>query len=140
MRIFGISTDIKSWAPQALIKLLMSIMSDRKINTGAAQLVTIASNAITIADSAQKLDNFSHFSIIASGGSTNLNSILGGNEGDMVFLKIASNSNAVVFKHGVGNILCNGAADLTVSSVNDMLMAHYDGGTSKWRCVLWTMG
>lgn len=140
MRIFGISMNIKSAVPQALINLLMSIMSDRKINTGPAQAVAIVSNAITIADNAQKLDNFSHFSISATGGSTNLNSILGGNNGDLIFLKIANNSNAVVFKHDAANILCNGSADLTVSSVNDMMMAHYDGDISKWRVVLWTMG
>lgn len=140
MRIFGISTDISMWAPQQLIKLLMNIMSDRKINTGSAQAVTVASNAITVADNVQKLNNFSHFSIISTGGSTDLNSILGGNDGDMIFLKIADNANAVVLKHGAVNLLCNGAVDLTISSVNDMVMAHYDGATSKWRCVLWTMG
>lgn len=134
MRNIAYSISLKSLLPQGLLTWMNSIMADRRINTGPAQPVTVTSNAITI------LTNYSHFAIAATGGSTNLDSILGGLDGDMIFLKIANNSNAVVLKHGVANILCNGAADLTVSSVNDMLMAHYDGAISKWRCVLWTMG
>ena len=134
MRFIAYSTSLKALLPQGILTWMNSIMADRRVNTGPAQPVAVTSNAITIST------NYSHFTISATGGSTNLNSILGCLDGDMFFLKIASNSNAVVLKHGAANILCNGSADLTIASVNDMVLCHYDGATSKVRAVLWVIG
>ncbi len=134
MRNFGISQELRSTLSTAFIRLLQDIMFDRRVNVGAQQAVTIASNAFTIPV------NWSHFSIAASGASTDLKTISGGIDGDVIFCKIANNSNAVVFKHTGGNLICNGAADLTVSSVNSIVLAVYDGVLSKWKCVAFTIG
>ncbi len=109
-------------------RVLTAIMADRRINTGPAQPLTIANGSVTIPV------NFSFFTISATGGSTDLNTIAGALDGDLIYIRIASASNAVVFKNGAGNLLCSGAADITVSSVNSLVTAHYDGALAKWKC------
>lgn len=134
MRNLGLSAEIKASVPPAHLKFLQQIMSDRRVNTGNAQPISIITNAIAIADNQGLLNNFSNFSLVATGGSTNLTTINGGLDGDLIFLKIASNSNAVVFKNSGGNIICEGGADLTVSSTSDLMACFYDATLSKWKC------
>ncbi len=134
MRNFGISQELRSTLSTAFIRLLQDIMFDRRVNIGVQQKVTIASNAFTIPV------NWSHFSIIATGASTDLKNINGGIDGDVIFCKIADAANAVVFKHSGGNLLCNGGADVTVSATSTILMCIYDAVLTKWKVIPWTTG
>lgn len=134
MRNLAISPSFAKVLPQGLIRLLLDIMSDRRVNIGAQQLVTIASNAFTIPT------NYSHFTIAASGASTDLKNIHGGIDGDVIFCKIAATANVVVVKHSGGNLICTGSADLTFVTINDLLMCVYDGVLAKWKCDLKVMG
>lgn len=134
MRLLPFSPMLQALLPNGLATLLNNMMLDRRVNIGPLQPLVIASNAVTIPA------NGSNFSIDAVGASTDLNSILGALDGDVIFVRSLSSARAIVFKHGVDNILCNGSADLTVSDLNDLVQCVYDGTTSKWKCILWPMG
>lgn len=134
MRVLPFSPILQALLPNGLATLINNIMLDRRVNIGTPQPLKIATGAVTIPA------NGSNFSIDGTGGSTDLDNILGGLDGDVIFVKSVSSARSIVFKHGAGNILCNGGADLTVASLNDVLICQYDGGTSKWKCVLFVMG
>jgi hypothetical protein len=123
---------IPDGVPPGLRRLLQTMVGDRRINTGPVQPLAITAGSTTIPT------NYSFFSIDAPGASTDLNSILGGLPGDLIFLQSVSSLRAIVLKHGIGNILCNGSADLTIASVNTIVMLHYNG--TNWRAILWTAG
>lgn len=120
--------------PSGLVRLLQDMLFDRRVNIGAQQLVTIASNAFTIPV------NYSHFAIAATGASTDLKTINGGIDGDVIYCKLKATANVVVVKHSGGNLICTGSADLTFVTVNDLLTCVYDAVLGKWKCDLKVMG
>jgi hypothetical protein len=62
--------------------------------------------------------------------SDDLNTINGGFEGDVLYLRAENDGRSIVFKHGTGNIQCDGNADITLDSANDLAMCFYNG--TKW--------
>jgi hypothetical protein len=56
-----------------------------------------------------------------------LNTINGVVEGDVFYLRPASDGRSIVFKHGTGNIQCDGNADITMDSSNDLATCFYNG-------------
>lgn len=116
------------------IRLLNAIITDRKVNTGEAQPRTIASGAI------MTLPGYSYYSVDtqSSSASDDLETISGGNEGDLIFIKAADDSRTVVIKDGTGNIKTNGSVDLSLDNTDDLAILHSDG--TVWKCDLWNIG
>lgn len=133
MREFSISTILRQSLSVDLLQLLLKIMRDRRVNIGLPTALTVASNAITI-----PANTGSSFTVDANAASTNLTTINGGLQGDMLFFNTVNNAHAIVFKHSGGNIICSGSVDLTLSDTNDTIMALFDG--TNWRCVFWDYG
>jgi hypothetical protein len=52
--------------------------------------------------------------------------------GQQMYIRTANNSRDIVFKDAVGNILCNGRVDFTLTTVNDHAECIFDG--TNWRC------
>lgn len=79
------------------------------------QSATIASGSVAAVGSNMTLDT--------EGGaaSDDLDTITGGNSGDMLIIRTTADARDIVVKHSTGNIKLNGAADLTLASIYSTL-------------------
>lgn len=96
----------------------------------SATSLVIASGAITIARSAHWVDTE------ATAASDDLDTINGGTAGRLLFLGAAHDARTVVVKHGTGNILCVGNADITLDDQHDYAICWYDENLSKWKALM----
>jgi len=64
--------------------------------------------------------------------SDDLETINGGVEALIIFLRPENDARTIVIKHDVGNISCGGQADITLDDVEDLALLIYDDGLSKW--------
>jgi hypothetical protein len=83
--------------------------------------LTIATGVVTKTASHHTIDTES------DAASDDLDTIAGGSEGDVLFIRPANAARVVTIKHGVGNIQCNSGADITLYSGYTLLI--YDGAT-----------
>lgn len=114
------------------VRFLNSLVNDRRINTGAAQPVTIASGVISL------VPGFSYYKVtVQSGATDDLDTINGGNEGDLIFLKAASDTADVVLRDGTGNIITEGGVNLTLDDLDDLALLHFDG--TAWKAAIWNI-
>ena len=115
------------------VRLLNEIVSNRRISAGPAQPVTIATGAITLSQ------NFSYFVVDteAAAASDDLDTISGGNVGDIIFIEAANAARTVVIRDGTGNIATNGGANLSLDNSDDIAMLFYTG--TSWKADLWNI-
>jgi len=78
--------------------------------------LTIASGEITITDSYHIVDTE------ADAATDDLDTINGGEIGDLLILRAADNSRDIVLKSGTGNLRLSGGTDKTLNSANDVIM------------------
>jgi hypothetical protein len=100
--------------------------SQLKLNLRTATELTIATGAITKTQSWHTIDTES------DAASDNLDTINGGAEGDILFIRPENDARTIVVKHGTGNILCVGGSDLTLDDEEDFVILIYDAGLSSW--------
>lgn len=118
---------------QEMRRLFQEIVNNRRINTGTAQPRTIAAGVITL------VANFSYFNVDTeiAAASDDLDTINGGSEGDLIFIKAANAARTVVIKDGTGNIKTNGGVDLSLDNSDDLIVLHFDG--VSWKADLWNV-
>jgi len=71
----------------------------------------------------------------ASAATDDLNTIVGGHDGQIITINTLANARDVTVKHaasGANTIRLNGAADFTLDIVGDRLSLMYDGVLSQW--------
>jgi hypothetical protein len=105
-----------------------------RLNFGASEVLTISSGEITLTDG---LGNF-RISTESSASTDDLDTINGGSEGDVVFIRATNSSNTIVLKDSTGNIRTNGSVDLSLDNSQDLVMLVFDG--TNWRAILWDIG
>lgn len=88
-----------------------------KLNIGSPVELTIATGEITITQSNHTIDTESDAS------SDDLDTIHGGVEGDLLYLRATSGARTVVVKSGTGNIFMGG--DFSMNSALDTLLLRY---------------
>jgi hypothetical protein len=86
--------------------------------------LTIASDALTVTASYHIIDGET--------APDNLSTINGGLDGAILFLHTLDSARDVTIKHNVGNILCNGAADILLDTRTDYALLFYDSARAKW--------
>jgi hypothetical protein len=59
------------------------------------------------------------------GATDDLDTILGGIEGDLLLLRAANDARSIVIKDGTGNILM--PADMTLDNTEDIELLYFDG-------------
>jgi len=101
----------------------LTISGAGKLSLGTSTELTIASGVVTITRSYHSIDTQ------ANASTDDLDTINGGEEGDILFLFPASDVRDVVIKHETGNIHNPLNTDLTLNSNKDMVMLIYRGGT-----------
>lgn len=83
----------------------------------AATELTIAGGIITATQGYHRIDTQ------ADAASDDLDTINGIAEGEVVIFRAENAARTVVLKHNTGNILCGGAADISLAEANDCLVA-----------------
>lgn len=83
--------------------------------------LTIATGAITVTKSWHNVDTE------ANAATDDLDTINGGTDGDILFLKANNTARTVVVKHGTGNIYMLSAADISLDNTEKAIMAIFDG-------------
>lgn len=111
---------------EAIVDLQIGDLGFTKLNLNSFTAKTIASGAIVGDASTITVDTE------ASAASDNLDDITGLNAGDIIYLKIANASRVVVVRNnggGTGTIRTPSGTDITLNSVNQIMMLIYNGST-----------
>jgi hypothetical protein len=93
----------------------------------AAVELTIASGTVTKTQGCHSIDTES------DAATDDLDTINGGSEGDVIFIRPASGSRTVIIKHGSGNIRVPGAVDISLVDADDGIVLVFNG--SNWTVV-----
>lgn len=101
----------------------LRLLAQGKLNVGSPSLKTISAGVISVSTSFVSVNT-------EDGDPTDdLDTINGGNPGDILILVATDTDNSVVLKDGTGNLALNG--DLTLDDTADTAVLIYHG--SAWR-------
>lgn len=116
------------------VRFLSKLVNDRRLNAGPPQPITLSAGAFNL------IDGFSYYKLDTEGAaaSDDLETIAGGNEGDLIFFDAANSAHSIVIKDGVGNIYTDGSADLTLDNTDDLALGFCNG--TIWKVALWNIG
>jgi hypothetical protein len=87
----------------------------------APTTLTIASGVVTATQTMHKI------ATQAAAASDDLDTITGGASIPVLILQVATAAQAVVLKHGTGNITCPSSTDITLSAVGDVAILTWNG-------------
>ncbi len=121
-----LGTDVAGSADDLKTRLSKSINAAGYLQLDSPTGLTINSGAVTVSRNYHTLDTE------GSASSDDLDTINGGDGGDLVFLRTVNASRDVIIKHGTDNILCTGGADITLGEVHNLALGIYDANLSKW--------
>ena len=101
--------------------------TQRRLNFDAATELTIASGAITAVNTNHTIDTE------GDAATDDLNTIAGGDDGFVLFVRAANTARTVVIKHAIGanNIACPNGRDINLAETTDGVMLIHDG--TQWR-------
>jgi len=89
-------------------------------------ILTISSGAITVTGANHTIDTE------GSASTDDLDTILGGSNGDILYIRAENTARTVVVKHGTGNIQTFDGNDITLDDTNKVIVLIYDSALSKW--------
>jgi len=115
----GSCTDLKT-------RLAHSINDAGMLEFDDCTELTISGGAVTVTQNYHKIDTE------GDAASDDLDTINGNSAGLFIVLRIVADARNVVIKHNTGNILCAGAADITLDTTGQFAFGVYDTGQSKW--------
>lgn len=106
------------------------ILNPRNQNTyyGTGQALTITVGVISITNSGSIYD----LDTEGAAATDDLDTINGGNQGQLICLQTANSARDVVLKHNTGNIFNPGGVDLTLGLTTDRIFLMYDSTSAKW--------
>jgi DUF4097 and DUF4098 domain-containing protein YvlB len=114
--------DVAGDAADLVTRLSYALDGDGYLQLRAASSLTISSGTITISRNVHYVDTE------GAAATDDLDSISGGDDHWLLFLRTANDARDVVIKHNTGNIRCSGALDITLSSTSDVALLLHDGG------------
>ena len=102
--------------------------SSLPILSGSATALTIATGVVTLTN------NSSSYALDTEGAAAtdNLDTINGGQDGQIVILNSANAARNVVVKHNIGNIFNPYATDITLDLTTDIVQLRYSLTAAKW--------
>jgi hypothetical protein len=118
----GSATDLKT-------RLAVSLSGAGLLNFAASSGLTISSGSITASKNWHTVDTE------GAASTDDLDTITAGTTGQVLVLQSTADARNVIIRHGVGNILCGGAANITLDLTSDLVILMYDGNQSKWIAV-----
>lgn len=99
----------------ALTNLINGDQAWTQLNHGAPTTLTIAAGIVTVTQTYHTVDTQ------GGAGTDDLDTINGGQVGDVLYLSLADASRIVTVKNGTGNIYLSGLSDFTFSSANQVI-------------------
>lgn len=98
------------------------------INSGPAAALTIATGVVTLTNdsSSYSLDTE------GSASSDDLDTISGGQDGQVIFLSNANNGRNVIIRNNIGNIFNPVGVDITLDVTTDIVELRYSAPLTKW--------
>jgi len=109
------------------------------LNPSSLPLLSGSATALTIATGAVTLTNNSSSYVLDTEGAAatdDLDTISGGQDGQIVILNSANAARNVVLKHNTGNIwnpqFCNASRNVTLDLTTDFAILRYDSTAAKW--------
>jgi hypothetical protein len=115
----GSLTDLKT-------RLAVSLSNAGLLRFAASGALTISGGAITATQNWHRVDTES------SAASDNLDTITAGADGQILFLRSTNDARDIIIRHGVDNIVCGGAGNVTLGLTSDLAILIYDANLSKW--------
>ncbi|MBL8162449.1 MAG: hypothetical protein JNJ61_10725 [Anaerolineae bacterium] len=107
-----------------LENVLNGVQPFETVNLGATSEVTIASGAITVTGSNHRVDTE------GNAATDDLDTINGGSEGRVVWLRLENAARTVRLRHNVGNIYLSSLSNYTLSNQYETIPLIYTG--SRW--------
>jgi hypothetical protein len=108
----------------------VEILNPRNLNiyTGTSPILTIAGGVASITNSGAS------YRIATQGGasSDDLDTINGGDNGEVIIIQSADSTQDVVVKHLTGNIYLNNTQSYNLETTNDRLVLQYNSTDSRW--------
>jgi hypothetical protein len=117
--VAGSQTDLKT-------RLARSLDDNGNLVMNDSTSQTISSGAVTISQNFHRIDTES------SAASDDLDTINGGTDGYILFIRPANDARTVVVKHNTGNIYSVSGTDVTLDDEYDILQMVYDSNLTKW--------
>ena len=108
--------------------VLKSLDANGYADFNASTVLTIASGVIT------RVQSFHRIETEGGAASDDLDTINGGAEGAVLFIRAATAAHVVTIKHNTGNIVNSHAADFRLAATNDLAILIYDVNLAKWIC------
>lgn len=105
------------------------------LNPSSLPILSGSSTALTIATGAITLTNNSSSYVIDTEGAAatdDLDTISGGQDGQIIILNSANAARNVVIKHNTGNIFNPNAFDITLDLTTDLVVLRYNSTAVKW--------
>ena len=105
------------------------------LNPSSLPLLSGSATALTIATGAITLTNNSSSYVIDTEGAAatdDLDTISGGQDGQVIILNSANAARNVVVKHNTGNIYNPNAFDITLDLTTDLVVLRYNSTAVKW--------
>lgn len=109
---------------EAIENALNGVQAFELLMLNTATEVTISGGAITVDRNHHRVDTE------LNAAADDLDTINGGVQGMVLYLRPENTARVVTVKHGTGNIYLSGGVDYTLSSANMTLMLFYNG--TKW--------
>lgn len=100
--------------------------------SGSATALTIASGVVTLTN------NSSSYALDTEGAAAtdDLDTINGGQDGQIIYIRSTADARNVVIKHNTGNIwnpqFCNASKNVTLDLTTDFAVLRYDSTLAKW--------
>lgn len=115
----GSLTDVKT-------RLAVSLSAAGLLNFATSSALTIATGVITVTQNWHTVDTE------AAAASDDLDTITAGADGQILFLRSTAAARNIVLRHGIDNIVCAGAANITLDLTSDLAILIYDATLIKW--------
>lgn len=121
-----LGTDPAGTATTLKLRLAQAFGDAGNLEFAGATTLTISSGAVTVTQ------NYHLITTEGGAASDALDTISGGADGMVVFLRTSDSTKDVTINHDTGNILCGGSSNLTLATNYDLAIMIYDGTLSKW--------
>jgi hypothetical protein len=123
-----LGTDVAGSATNLKSRLIQSMDNSGNIDFATSTELTIASGSITPTQNWHTVDTE------ADAASDDLDTIVasGVSDGFVLFFRANNTARTVVVKHNTGNIVCFGAADISLDETYKSVRLIYDATLTKW--------
>lgn len=121
-----LGTDPAASAADVKTRLAHIMDANGFLEFDSAGALTISGGVVTVTQNYHTIDTES------GAASDDLDTINGGSDGFVLYMRLANSAHNVVIKYNTGNLVTPGGNDITLDTTADLAIAIYDSSLSKW--------